>query len=402
MQHFEIVLSLARAALEKPTERTYHQLERLRNVLAETDKGQAAKLSRLIKSRNNKKALTPLLFDEMRVTADAVRSELPGEILTRNSALPRDKDTSAPLARILFPDETDNSPPFLTSELEEAISDLLNEWTMLERLRKYGESPSTRCLLYGPPGVGKTRIARYIAAQLDLPCVEVRLDGLISSFLGNTSRNIASLFAFANRYRCVLFLDEFDALAKARDDSHELGEIKRVVNTLLQQLDQREGRGFTLAATNHEQLLDEAVWRRFDARVWIVPPNAVVRAAMVPKFLQPFELTELQIRVLVYITESLSGSELESLCRVVKRYVVLHGVEDSYEIASPLLLNALNRYVVLNPKQLNAKYKKAIDGDREELINALKQAGLTQSEKAKFIGVSQSTISRVKQIKKSG
>ena len=121
-------------------------------------------------------------------------------------------------------------------------------------------------------------LARYIADQLGLPCVEARLDGLMSSFLGTTARNIGALFDFANRYRCVLFLDEFDAVAKARDDAQEVGEIKRVVDTLLQSLDSRNGTGITLAATNHEHLLDSAVWRRFDSRIEIKAPDAEARA----------------------------------------------------------------------------------------------------------------------------
>ena len=214
-----------------------------------------------------------MLFRSLRATANAARAFLPGELLTRNTPLPRDKETSAPLIRILFPDESKADEPVLTPALAEAVTDLLQEWGRLDQLRRYGATPSTRCLLYGSPGVGKTQLARHIARQLDLPCVEVRLDGLVSSFLGTTGRNIGALFEFANRYRCVLFLDEFDALAKARDDTHELGEIKRVVNSLLQCLDDRDGKGFTIAATNHEHLLDSAVWRRFDARIEVPKPD---------------------------------------------------------------------------------------------------------------------------------
>src|SRR5207247_10685382 len=103
---------------------------------------------------------------------------------------------------------------------------------------------------------GKTRLARWMAAQLELPILLARMDGLVSSFLGTTARNIGNLFGFANRYRCLLLLDEFDALAKLRDDPQEVGEIKRVVNALLQNLDARSDLGLTIGITNHPKLLD--------------------------------------------------------------------------------------------------------------------------------------------------
>src|SRR5262249_18998967 len=155
-------------------------------------------------------------------------------------------------------------------------------------------------LIFGAPGVGKTRLARYVARRLRLPCVEARLDGLISSFLGTTARNIGGLFDFANRYRCVLFLDEFDAIAKARDDAQEVGEIKRVVNTLLQCMDRRNGRGFTIAATNHDHLLDAAVWRRFEARIHISLPDAETRSRLLDQFVRPLRLQPTERKLLVW------------------------------------------------------------------------------------------------------
>ena len=143
----------------------------------------------------------------------------------------------------------------------------MGEWAKVDALRAMGVEPSRSCLLYGPPGTGKTLTALMLARRLGLPVVNARIDGLVSSFLGTTARNIANLFDFANRYRCVLLLDEFDALAKMKDDPHELGEIKRVVNTLLQNLDARKGIGLTIAITNHEGLLDTAVWRRFENHI---------------------------------------------------------------------------------------------------------------------------------------
>src|SRR5690606_5258195 len=135
--------------------------------------------------------------------------------------------------------------------VSETVEGLLQEWTSEAALQEVGVSPTRSLLIYGPPGAGKTITAHYIAARLGLPLIVARIDGLISSFLGTTARNIANLFDFANRYACVLLLDEFDALAKLRDDPQEIGEIKRVVNTLLQNLDQRRSFGITIAITNH-------------------------------------------------------------------------------------------------------------------------------------------------------
>src|SRR6202167_4526051 len=138
-------------------------------------------------------------------------------------------------------------------------------------------SPGRACMLFGKPGTGKTKLGYWLAERLGLPLVIARLDGLMSSFLRTTARNIGSLFDFANRYRCVLLLDEFDSLAKLRDDPQEVGEIKRVVNALLQNLDGRREVGLTIGITNHPRLLDSAVWRRFEVQLEIPKPDFVIR-----------------------------------------------------------------------------------------------------------------------------
>lgn len=398
MENFDIVLALSRMALNGDKERIAHQITRLRNALNESDPKQARKIDNLLDRQQRRQDAAPIALEQMR--ARNIDLQLPGETLTRSTPLPTDRETSAPLVRILFPDDLGNPLPILENELEEAIADQLMEWDRIEELAQIGVRPNMRCLLYGAPGVGKTLLARFISHQLNLPIVEARLDGLVSSFLGNTARNIGALFDFADRYRCILFLDEFDAIAKARDDSQEIGEIKRVVNTLLQCLDARNIQGFTLAATNHEHLLDPAVWRRFESRILIPTPGPKTRATMLRRFLAPVNLSDTEMRMLVWLTDGMSGADLETLITGGKRYLVLHaGVNRSTpSLGNPTqedLLSALRRQATLNDLLFEKRRQEVLLHSDAALLDALiDDAGLTQIEAADVLGISQSTVSR--------
>lgn len=154
-------------------------------------------------------------------------------------------------------------PPSVTS----ATAELVEEHHRADLLRSYGLEPRHRILLVGPPGSGKTSLAEAIATEVMVPLVVVRYETLIGSYLGETAGRLQAVFESVRQRRCVLFLDEFDTLGKERGDEHESGEVKRVVSSLLLQIDQLPSYVIVVTATNHPELLDRAVWRRFQLRL---------------------------------------------------------------------------------------------------------------------------------------
>lgn len=169
-------------------------------------------------------------------------------------------------------------------------------------------------LMYGPPGTGKNRLARYISSELGLQLYVARLDGLISSYLGSTSKNIRAVFEFASKRPCVLFLDEFDAIAKLRGDSQEMGELKRVVNSFIQNLDTIGRQSIIIAATNHPELLDAAIWRRFSYRIELSLPDAEMRQAMWSQFAESLDFTKQEFALLIDLSDGFSGSDIQEVC----------------------------------------------------------------------------------------
>ena len=244
---------------------------------------------------------------------------------------PVDLDSRIPLGEIMYFEDSSvflKLPRNEMSIIEEYIF-LINN---LELFIARGVKTHRSMLLFGKPGTGKTQTARYISSRVKLPLVVVRLDGLISSYLGNTSKNIRAIFEFVERTPCILFLDEIDAIAKMRDDSNELGELKRVVNTLLQNIDSVESKVPIIAATNHEHLLDPAVWRRFDYKVKVELPSQELRKQLIMEFLKDIVPNVEIIEILSYLTEGMTGSDIESFSTKIKTYLILDQKQTLYTI----------------------------------------------------------------------
>lgn len=185
---------------------------------------------------------------------------------------PIDRDGGWPLADVREPARSLDDL-VVSHVLEESLRRLCKEVERWDELDAAGIPRRQRVLLHGPPGCGKTSAAEAIAAELMAPLVVVRLDAVVSSYLGETAANLRRIFEFASGGRWVVFFDEFDALGRSRDDPTEHGEIKRMVNAVLQMLDAYRGPSLLVAATNHEGALDTAVWRRFDAVFQLPKPS---------------------------------------------------------------------------------------------------------------------------------
>ena len=192
-------------------------------------------------------------------------------------------------------------------------------------LRSHNLEPRNRVLLAGPPGNGKTSLAEAIADALNSPLIVVRYEGIIGSYLGETAQRIGQVFEYARSRRCVLFFDEFDTVAKERGDQQETGEIKRVVSSLLLQVDALPSYVVVVTASNHPELLDRAVWRRFQVRLELPMP----RQGQIEEWFKRFEVrTGYNLanspRSLAMKLKGLSFAEIEDFGMDVLRRVLLN------------------------------------------------------------------------------
>lgn len=242
-----------------------------------------------------------------------------------SAEVPKDSERGLPLLEV-------NRPRFafadlaLADDVRAVLEQTLLEQSRRELLASYGLKPVNRMLFFGPPGCGKTVTAEALAGEMGLPWVRIRFDGVVSSFLGETSANLRKVFEFLEHGRYVALFDEVDALAKERNDPGEHGELKRVVNALLTMLDSYEGPSILIAATNHENLLDDAFWRRFDEVARFSPPSRHEIARLFSLKLRgvPHELP-LDDENFLSSFEGLSHADIERVILRAVKTVVLQG-----------------------------------------------------------------------------
>jgi SpoVK/Ycf46/Vps4 family AAA+-type ATPase len=208
----------------------------------------------------------------------SAQASLPGlEVPSRSRARPEAAGGDLPerVADLVhaIPAERRLSDLVLAPRVVEAVEEFIDEFSQAALLHSHSLEPRHTVLLLGPPGNGKTSLAEALATELSLPFLTVRYDAIVDSFLGETSNRLRRLIEFATLNPCVLFFDEFEAVGKERSDAQETGEIKRVVSTLLVQMDRLPSHTLVVCATNHPELLDRAVWRRFEMKLEIDKPG---------------------------------------------------------------------------------------------------------------------------------
>ena len=278
--------------------------------------------------------------------------------------------------------------PIYEESAKQVLNRLVEERKNVDRLLEAGLEPTRTALFTGPPGVGKTMAAKWIARELGKPLLILDLSAVMSSYLGRTGSNLRHVLDYAKSIDCILLLDEVDAIAKRRDDTGEIGELKRLVTVLLQQLDDWPTSGLLLAATNHSDLLDPAVWRRFGEVIEFSLPERGAAKAFLGELLKgAVSETSIWSEALSIAMAGRSFNDIERAITNTRRMAAINGgvLEDFL----PFLVRAEH-----HSKQ-----------DLIELATTLVDSGLVSQRKAtELTGIARETIrTRVgKNIKSSG
>ena len=339
----------------------YELIPKLIRAALNNDKKAVESISLMI-GRKIKKEYPQIASEIMQITANSSVGADTLRTLDLTPA-PVDRETRSQLVKVEEPIMVEE--PILSPEVWHQLKDFLLERELLERFLEEDIVPPNSILLSGKPGVGKTYITKWLSFKLNLPIVTVDLATSISSYLGRSGQNIKSIFDYAKSQNVILFLDELDAIAKRRDDMGDLGELKRLVNVLLKELEECPVTCVIVGATNHPEILDKAIWRRFDRNIEIPMPGKEERRKLVERTLgNKFgEMKSDTIKFIVGNTETVSASEICKLCEHIKRQMVMNR-DDKPDI---LALRECCRIIELKDRNEKVQLCKRIKNEFPEL-----------------------------------
>lgn len=286
-----------------------------------------------------------------------------------------------------FQYKKDKAPPILNSSVRETAEQLLSEWRNETKLRDKGIEPRRTVLLHGPPGCGKTHLASFFAEQLKLKLFVVRFDSLLSSFLGETGQNLRKVFEYISSNRCALLIDEIDAIAKLRDDRNDLGELKRIVISLLQNIDLSSNRSLLIAATNHPHVLDPAIWRRFEVVIEVGYPNHSERLLLLERYAGSLNSVE-TARIFADTTEKLSGAQIEFICTNARRRQLLEDLSVDESLVLSLIEHSRQTSYLPNNKSGAEEHTTKL----ALFLKELKEQKYSFNDLEKISGIPKSTL----------
>ncbi|WP_417538193.1 AAA family ATPase [Marinomonas sp.] len=266
------------------------------------------------------------LAEELRLLVDQAKSRR--SLTSDNKAVPISKPRGE-LANLL----SVSYPKFrlgdmeLNSELEQQLERIIREQRHAAEILSHGLSPRRKLLLVGPPGTGKTMTASVLAGELGLPLFQVRLDGLITKFMGETAAKLRQIFESTHSSRGVYFFDEFDAIGSQRGLANEVGEVRRILNSFLQMIEQDDSHSLIIGATNHPEILDNALFRRFDDLLHYELPDEANIANLLKTRLYRVVLKNTSWKRLANKALGLSYAELTRATDEVRKTALIERVE---------------------------------------------------------------------------